>query len=205
MWSDGDVWWSRCQCLGKPVKPMVLDVGFEWVCHSRPGPIPGYPHRFVNLWWTLMMEYAAQTWNHWCHIPFWSIPENILVSIPEWPYSPGTCDPWNGNFGWPLCHFKFLWIPAESTRMTGFWQESVGHDKDLSCHFYNITKKWAFALIFKCSYIFCPLLLLIKWILPPPQHLKTSGDRASRRRMDVLHPFFQQGTYISCNIIMHIY
>jgi len=60
------------------------------------------------------------------------IPGNIPVSIPEWPYSPGTCDSRNGNFGWPLCHFKFLQIPLESAGMTRFRQESVGHDKDLS-------------------------------------------------------------------------
>ena len=76
-------------------------------------------------------------------IPFWSIPGIIPLSIPEWLHFRGICDPQNGNFGLPLCHFKFLWIPVELGHSSGFRQESVGHDKDLqmSCipkeHFYQ--------------------------------------------------------------------
>src|SRR6266542_3367572 len=39
------------------------------------------------------------------YIPFLSIPGNIPVSILECPYSTGIYTPWNGNIGWPLCHF----------------------------------------------------------------------------------------------------
>jgi len=80
MWSDGDVWWSGC--LGKPVKPVALGVGFERVRHGRPGPIPvlpipGYPRGFVNPWRALLMnmplafkwkwDLLTINWHHSCH------------------------------------------------------------------------------------------------------------------------------------------